>query len=471
MTRYARAKGSKASNERLPNDATPWHVMKQQLSEKQETTTTKTKTAKELLSEKEKLSYNNTNVNTNSWASFDDDNVKKKETHNTVPKLKHINKHKESKEIDKSTNNCNTTEAHNTVPKVKDSKKHKVPKNAEIQSEEGIDIKNDNEKTSTININNEDHTQKSYQVLSKRQKRNMRKQNKNLYDSNTTASTTEEISNNGNTFLSNSKHNDTKYPSKFNNNLTKRSNNFNNQFTNYNGKMFKQNKRKAPKIRDDKEHKRRKPDLGPMKITLNGVEIEIVKYDGFPVKKDDAERLKELRQKMVMQGIPKSEIDSAMKLERRKAEKELARAKKHVCFHCRKSGHNLSDCPDLTNEQSGTGICFKCGSTEHTHFECKVTRAPEYRYATCFICREQGHISKQCPDNPRGIYPDGGACKICGDVTHLKKDCPDLIKEKEESTITVDKITDTTLESLDTGIKENKTFVDNQNAKNKIVKF
>lgn len=36
----------------------------------------------------------------------------------------------------------------------------------------------------------------------------------------------------------------------------------------------------------------------------------------------------------------------------------------------------------------------------------------------------QGHISRQCPDNPRGIYPKGGACKECGDVTHLKKDCP-----------------------------------------------
>lgn len=31
MTRFARAKGSKSSNERAPEDSTPWEVMKEQL--------------------------------------------------------------------------------------------------------------------------------------------------------------------------------------------------------------------------------------------------------------------------------------------------------------------------------------------------------------------------------------------------------------------------------------------------------
>lgn len=31
MTRFARAKGSKASNEKAPEDGTPWEVMKEQL--------------------------------------------------------------------------------------------------------------------------------------------------------------------------------------------------------------------------------------------------------------------------------------------------------------------------------------------------------------------------------------------------------------------------------------------------------
>ena len=31
----------------------------------------------------------------------------------------------------------------------------------------------------------------------------------------------------------------------------------------------------------------------------------------------------------------------------------------------------------------------------------------EFPYAKCFICGETGHLSKQCPDNPKGLYPMG----------------------------------------------------------------
>lgn len=30
-----------------------------------------------------------------------------------------------------------------------------------------------------------------------------------------------------------------------------------------------------------------------------------------------------------------------------------------------------------------------------------------FPFAKCFICGEKGHITKQCPDNPRGLYPKG----------------------------------------------------------------
>lgn len=36
-----------------------------------------------------------------------------------------------------------------------------------------------------------------------------------------------------------------------------------------------------------------------------------------------------------------------------------------------------------------------------------------------------GHLSMSCPDNPRGLYPDGGCCPLCHSVEHFKKDCPE----------------------------------------------
>lgn len=56
------------------------------------------------------------------------------------------------------------------------------------------------------------------------------------------------------------------------------------------------------KLKKKGEYKRRKPDTGVTKVIINGVKIEIVMYDGFPVKKEDAERLAELKQKMIMKG-------------------------------------------------------------------------------------------------------------------------------------------------------------------------
>lgn len=43
----------------------------------------------------------------------------------------------------------------------------------------------------------------------------------------------------------------------------------------------------------------------------------------------------------------------------------------------------------------------------------------------CFTCKETGHLTRECPDNPRGLYPKGGGCKECGSVEHLLRDCPE----------------------------------------------
>lgn len=57
-------------------------------------------------------------------------------------------------------------------------------------------------------------------------------------------------------------------------------------------------------------------------------------------------------------------------------------------------------------------IIFRCGSTEHKLQECRnAVYNNHLEFAKCFICNEEGHLSRQCPDNPMGLYPNGGACR------------------------------------------------------------
>ncbi|KFU85744.1 Zinc finger CCHC domain-containing protein 9, partial [Chaetura pelagica] len=100
-----------------------------------------------------------------------------------------------------------------------------------------------------------------------------------------------------------------------------------------------------------------------------------------------------------------------------------------VCFHCREPGHGVADCPAVLESQDmGTGICYRCGSTEHDISQCKAKVDPAvgpFPYAKCFICGEMGHLSRSCPDNPKGLYAEGGGCRLCGSVEHFRKDCPE----------------------------------------------
>ncbi|KAK9408432.1 zinc finger CCHC domain-containing protein 9 [Crotalus adamanteus] len=127
------------------------------------------------------------------------------------------------------------------------------------------------------------------------------------------------------------------------------------------------------------------------------------------------------------------EIVTALKKDKRREQRRVKRQeiKKNimVCFHCRKPGHGVADCPAVLESQDmGTGICYRCGSTEHEINKCKAKIDPalgEFPYAKCFICGEMGHLSRSCPDNPKGLYAEGGSCRICGSVEHFKRDCPE----------------------------------------------
>ncbi|KAG8456423.1 hypothetical protein GDO86_002269 [Hymenochirus boettgeri] len=129
------------------------------------------------------------------------------------------------------------------------------------------------------------------------------------------------------------------------------------------------------------------------------------------------------RQQLEAQGHGKDRRGEERRLKRQTDKKD-----RMICFHCRKPGHGMADCTEaLRCQEMGTGICFRCGSTEHEISRCRAKVDPalgEFPFAKCFICGEMGHLSRSCPDNPKGLYAEGGSCRICGSVEHFQRDCP-----------------------------------------------
>lgn len=524
MTRFARAKGSKSSNEKLPEESTSWHVMKQQLQQKYN----ESSNAENVMEEEWKQSdFENDAWNSGSttWAdiensedvvskTFTDKKLKKRknkfqmsDSDLKIPKKQSIKKHNDlitpiSGKIKDSRDNAKNLEVDQDEHKKpfisKRKSKHQRSKDVEHTDTSGITRKKKNREKSveidtTINATGEPvvamkkkrKTQgHSDENGAKKKKNDFAFETEKFSDAELPEDCTQEV-NHGDPYINKkekkkrkNKNNSLKVGKtlKAKQNESEDSTLHNKQYNRNNNSSDIVNKCKSNDgQRQNAPFKRRKPDEQVQIFYLNGRSIEIVKYDGFPVKKEDAENLKVLKQSLIAKGIPRGEIKVTMKLERRKAEKALAREKKKSCFHCRMSGHVLSECPELEYKQSHdsttAGICFKCGSTEHTHSECRVVKGQDFRFAKCFVCNEQGHISRQCPDNPKGLYPKGGACRECGNVTHLKKDCPTLLKTKEETAIRLQTLDSKSLEKLDEEIQTS-TSNENKSKKNKkVIKF
>jgi len=223
----------------------------------------------------------------------------------------------------------------------------------------------------------------------------------------------------------------------------------------------KSKNKKAKKPRDWEAFKKNKKMIKQVrKYDRSGAMIEDGEclFHGFRVLQEDQIRLTKLFKELKKKGLTKEELTAAIKRERRIAEKRLDKNKRMQCYKCRKTGHLLADCPLATDASENSaapdsGICFKCGSLEHKSKECnfQVRGKEVYKFATCFICKEEGHLSKACPDNPRGRYPDGGGCKECGSVEHLLRDCP--VKQakilKKEAKLNTETIHDGNIEVED----------------------
>jgi zinc finger CCHC domain-containing protein 9 len=123
--------------------------------------------------------------------------------------------------------------------------------------------------------------------------------------------------------------------------------------------------------------------------------------------------------------------------EARRLKRKSIRESDKECYVCRQTGHLSQDCPKNVNGETRAEvgrICYRCGRIDHSLKDCKKPQIRQNNregnvseneddtettteflpYANCYVCNKSGHLAGSCPQNERGIFPNGGGCKLCG---------------------------------------------------------
>ena len=386
MTRFARASGSKASNKHVPEEATPWSEMRQQMElrkheikemkEKQMFMETRKRNYEEFLNEqdepkeiqwadfteslniakepyeqnsgnqgyakksykKHKISHSNGELIQNVHVSKDisSNNTSFEAIEHTAGEneIKDINEKKIKKGLKKkklkaiASHDITTSDELSPVTKLKKQKgkKQKGTENQtkhykDISIEQNVSKENEQEafmKSHTVlkRPDKEESTNQSDKTKKKNKKRKIMqpsiKSEQETNDVNSKGQVVEQTDVKQLVYKNKSK----EYSKK-----NERKNHLKMKLANTNVANDKLRSNVAVKKIKQKNFqvnkKSSKYDRRCMSIFVGGVEIQIGYYDGFPVKKDDFERLTTLKKQMITKGIPKSEIDVTMKLERR----------------------------------------------------------------------------------------------------------------------------------------------------------
>ena len=139
-------------------------------------------------------------------------------------------------------------------------------------------------------------------------------------------------------------------------------------------------------------------------------------------------RVDPAEEKAIIEKRKEKKLKKLRKLKEKLRKKQKISANA-ICLGCKKKGHLLQDCRQVTQK---TRICYKCGASDHQANDCTQEG---FAFAVCFHCNEKGHVASMCPKKDKqGIYPRGGHCFRCGSVWHLAKNCTGPAVEQPSAT-------------------------------------